>query len=70
MLAGGRPEGEVFDGGVLEPGMSFPTAEWLELRRIGSGESDGGVGCGTLPSNNSERKSLENVRLASSATPC
>ena len=41
--------------------------EWPELRRTGSGDNVGGVCCGTVLSKISERKSLENVRFASSA---
>ena len=33
--------------------------EWLVLKRTGSGDNDGGVGCGTVLSNNSERNTLE-----------
>ena len=43
-LAGGNVDGETFVGGVRDPDASFNEVDWLELRRGGSGDNDGGVG--------------------------
>ena len=59
----GREE-ERFVGGVLDLDGSLIVVEWVELR---SGERLGGVGCGMVVSNNSDRRRVENVRFASSA---
>lgn len=62
---------EVFEelvGGVCPREGSLIVVECVELSEVGSGDRFGGVGCGIVPSNISERKSWENVRFASSAT--
>lgn len=59
----GSEDDETFVGGVLDLEGSFMVVEWVEVR---SGDRLGGVGCGMVVSNNSERRSVENVRFASS----
>ena len=60
----GSEEDERLVGGVLDLEGSLIVVEWAEVR---SGERLGGVGCGTVVSNNSDRRSVEKVRFASSA---
>ena len=62
-LAGSEEE-ERFVGGVLDLERSLTVVEWVEVR---SGERLGGVGCGTVLSNSSDRRRVEKVRFASSA---
>ena len=62
-LAGSEEE-EIFVGGVLDLEGSLIVAEWVEIR---SGERLGGVGWGMVVSNNSDLRSVEKVRFASSA---
>lgn len=61
----GSEEDERFVGGVLDLDGSLKVVEWVEGR---SGDRLGGVGCGTVLSNNSDRRRVEKVRFASSAT--
>ncbi len=63
-LAGGRDDEETCEGGVRDRVGSLMVVAWLD---ISSGERLGGVGCGTVVSNSSERSRVEKVRLASSA---
>ena len=60
----GSEEEERFVGGVLDLDRSLIVVEWVEVK---SGERLGGVGCGTVVSNNSDRRRVEKVRFASSA---
>lgn len=57
-------EEERFVGGVLDLDGSLSVVEWVEVR---SGDRLGGVGCGMVVSNNSDRRRVEKVRFASSA---
>ena len=61
-LAGGREEDDRLLGGVLDLEGSFIVVEWTD-----SGDKFGSAGCGIEFSNSSDRKSVEKVRLASSA---
>lgn len=61
----GSEEDERFVGGVLDLDGSLTVVEWVEVR---SGDRLGGVGCGMVVSNNSDRRRVEKVRFASSAT--
>ena len=61
-LAGGKEEDDRLLGGVLDLEGSFIVVEWTD-----SGDRLGSVGWGIELSNSSVRKSVENVRLASSA---
>lgn len=61
-LAGGKEEDDRMLGGVLDLEGSFMVVEWTD-----SGDRFGSAGWGIELSNNSVRKSVENVRLASSA---
>ena len=63
-LAGGRDEEEPRVGGVCR----VDSLRLVGCAKVGSGEKFGGVGCGIVLSNSSERKRVENVRFASSAT--
>ena len=54
-------------GGVCDRVGSLIVVECDEGSNVGSGERLGGVGCGIVASNISERSSVENVRFASSA---
>lgn len=60
----GSEDDDTFVGGVLDLEGSFMVVEWVEVR---SGDRLGGVGCGMVVSNNSDRRRVENVRFASSA---
>ena len=60
----GSEEDERFVGGVLDLDGSLIVVEWVEVR---SGDRLGGVGCGMVVSNNSDRRRVEKVRFASSA---
>lgn len=62
----GREDDEKLVGGVLDLEGSFTVVEWVDVT---SGDRVGGVGWGIVVSNNSDRRRVENVRLASSATP-
>lgn len=66
-LAGGSEDDDRFVGGVLDLEGSFIVVEWVDVR---SGDRAGGVGCGIVVSNSSDRRRVENVRFASSATRC
>ena len=57
-------EEERFVGGVLDLDGSLSMVEWAEVR---SGDRLGGVDCGMVVSNNSDRRRVEKVRFASSA---
>lgn len=57
-------EDERFVGGVLDLDGSLIVVEWVEVR---SGDRLGGVGCGMVVSNSSDRRRVEKVRFASSA---
>ncbi len=61
----GSEEDERFVGGVLDLDGSLMVVECVEVR---SGDRLGGVGCGMVVSNNSDRRRVEKVRFASSAT--
>ena len=61
-LAGGKEEDDRLLGGVLDLEGSFMVVEWTD-----SGDRLGSAGWGIELSNSSVRKSVENVRLASSA---
>ena len=61
-LAGGREEDDRLVGGVLDLEGSLMVVEWAD-----SGDKLGSAGWGIEFSNNSDRKSVEKVRLASSA---
>lgn len=63
-LAGGREDDEILVGGVLDLEGSLIVVEWVDAK---SGDKLGGVGCGMVVSNNSDRRRVEKVRLASSA---
>lgn len=54
-------------GGVCDRVGSLIVVECEDGRRLWSGERFGGVACGIVESNNSERSRVENVRFASSA---
>lgn len=60
----GSDEDEKFVGGVLDLDGSLIVVEWVEVR---SGDRLGGVGCGIVLSNSSDRRRVEKVRFASSA---
>lgn len=60
----GSEDDEKFVGGVLDLDGSLIVVEWGEVR---SGDRLGGVGCGMVVSNNSDRRRVEKVRFASSA---
>ena len=66
-LAGGSDEDERFVGGVRDLDGSLIVVECVDGGSVGSGDIVGGVGCGTEVSKSSERRRVENVRLASSA---
>ena len=55
-------------GGVCDRVGSFMVVECEDGSKVGSGERLGGVGCGMVSSNISDLRTVENVRLASSAT--
>ena len=61
-LAGGREEDDKLLGGVLDLDGSFIVVEWTD-----SGDKFGSAAWGIELSNSSDRKSVEKVRLASSA---
>ena len=61
-LAGGIEEDDKLLGGVLDLDGSFIVVEWTD-----SGDKFGSAGWGIELSNSSDRKSVEKVRLASSA---
>jgi len=64
-LAGGREDEDRLVGGVLDLEGSLIVVEWVDIR---SGDKLGGVGCGMVVSKSSDRRRVENVRFASSAT--
>lgn len=66
-LAGGNDEEDALVGGVLDLDGSLIVVERVEVCKVGSGDNEGGVGCGTDVSKSSERSSVEKVRFASSA---
>lgn len=55
-------------GGVCDLVGSLIVVECDAGKRVGSGERVGGVGCGIVVSNISDRSNVENVLFASSAT--
>ncbi len=59
--------GFVVRGGVCERVPSMVLVTRAELGSVWSGDIDGGVTCGMESSKSSFRKSVENLRLASSA---
>ena len=69
-LAVGSDEEDTFVGGVLDLDGSLMVVDRVEVCKVGSGNSEGGVGCGTDVSKSSERSSVEKVRFASSASHC
>ncbi len=64
LAGGGSEDEERLVGGVLDLEGSLIVVEWVDAI---SGDRLGGVGCGIVVSNNSDLKSVENVRFASSA---
>lgn len=66
-LAGGSEDEDKMVGGVLDLEGSLTVVEWFDMR---SGDKLGGVGWGILVSKSSDRRRVENVRLASSAAHC
>ena len=63
----GREVLEELLGGVCDRVGSFMVVEWDEGGKVESGDRFGGVCCGIVVSNISERSNVEKVRFASSA---
>ena len=69
-LAGGSEDDAALAGGVLVRDGSLIVVECVEGGNVGSGDKVGGVACGIVVSNNSDLRSVEKVRFASSAVQC